>query len=349
MRTTIKSDDKMKTNNLLKLIPTATILALLISCSGGESKNVETKDEKVKVKLETVHLQNVDQIADFTATVEANITNNIAPQSPVRIQKLHVEVGDHVRAGQLLATMDATNLKQTQLQLENLETEFKRIDELYKVGGASKSAWDAQKTQLEVNRAILKNLEENNKLTSPINGIVTARNYDNGDMYGASPVYVVEEIRPVKLMLHVSEQYFVYVKKGMDVQIKLDVYGDEVFQGKIHLIHPTIDPNTRTFPIEVRINNNDERVRPGMFARIQLTFGALDHVVVPDQAIVKQTGSGDRYIYVYKNGVVSYQKVELGRRMGNRYEVLSGVSDGDRVAITGLSRLTNGQEVEVEN
>ncbi|WP_280747490.1 efflux RND transporter periplasmic adaptor subunit [Parabacteroides sp. PF5-9] len=339
----------MKTNNLLKLIPTATILALLISCSGGESKNVETKDEKVKVKLETVHLQNVDQIADFTATVEANITNNIAPQSPVRIQKLHVEVGDHVRAGQLLATMDATNLKQTQLQLENLETEFKRIDELYKVGGASKSAWDAQKTQLEVNRAILKNLEENNKLTSPINGIVTARNYDNGDMYGASPVYVVEEIRPVKLMLHVSEQYFVYVKKGMDVQIKLDVYGDEVFQGKIHLIHPTIDPNTRTFPIEVRINNNDERVRPGMFARIQLTFGALDHVVVPDQAIVKQTGSGDRYIYVYKNGVVSYQKVELGRRMGNRYEVLSGVSDGDRVAITGLSRLTNGQEVEVEN
>jgi len=337
----------MKTSIVQKVLPVAAI-ALLISCSGEKKENVETVNEKTKVKLETVHKQDVEQLGEFTATVEAHISNNIAPQSPVRIEKLHVEVGDHVRSGQVLATMDETNLKQTQLQLENLETEFKRLDELYKVGGASKSAWDAQKTQLEVNRAILKNLQDNNQLVSPINGIVTARNYDSGDMYsGAAPVYVVEQIRPVKLMLNVSEGYFVYVKKGMDVDIKLDVYGDEVFKGKVHLIYPTVDPSTRTFPVEVRIANNDEKVRPGMFARVTMSFGTLNHVVAPDQAVVKQAGSGDRYMYVYKDGKVSYNKVELGRRMGNRYEVISGVEDGDQVVITGLNRLTNGQEVEV--
>jgi RND family efflux transporter MFP subunit len=337
----------MRTTSVLKVLPVSALMLIITSCA-GDGSNVETKDEKVKIKLETVHRQDVEQLYEFTATVEANISNNIAPQSPARIEKLHVEVGDRVNAGQLLATMDATNLKQTKLQLENQETEFKRIDELYKIGGVSKSAWEAQKTGLDVSRTIVKNLEENVQLLSPISGIITARNYDNGDMYSGTPVYVVQQIRPVKLMVNVSESYFTQVKKGMDVDIRLDVYGDDVFSGKVHLIHPTIDPATRTFPVEIRLPNNDDRVRPGMFARITMNFGTVQHVVVSDQAIVKQAGSADRFIYVYKNnGTVSYQKVELGRRMNDRYELISGVEDGDQVAVTGLNRLTNGAEVEI--
>ncbi len=339
----------MKTREMLKVIPLVT-LALLMSCSGEKKDTAtETHDEKVKVKIEQVSAQDVDQIADFTATVEANIKNNIAPQSPVRIEKLFAEVGDHVKEGQLLVKMDANNLKQAKVQLENQEVEFNRIDELYKVGGASKSAWDAQKTQLDISRESFNNLQENTQLVSPISGIITARNYDNGDMYsGGDPIFTVEQIRPVKLFVNVSESYFTYVKKGNEVDIKLDVYGDEVFKGKVSLVYPTIDAATRTFPVEIKIANADERVRPGMFARATMNFGTLNHVVAPDQAIVKQSGSGDRYIYVYKNGKVSYQKVELGRRMGNKYEIVSGVDNGDQVVITGQNRLTNGMEVEID-
>ena len=85
-----------------------------------------------------------------------------------------------------------------------------------------------------------------------------------------------------------------------------------------------------------------------MFARVTFNFGQKQHVVAPDRAIVKQAGSGDRYIYVYKEGQVSYQKVELGRRIGDTYEVISGVADGDQVVITGQSRLNNGMEVEID-
>jgi RND family efflux transporter MFP subunit len=342
----------MKANNSVLKLTSVAACALLMSCASGEKQeSTEDANVKPKVKLEIVHRQDVEQLSEFTATVLAAVSNKIAPQAPVRIQKLHVEVGDHVAAGQLLATMDNTSLKQIQIQIDNQETEFKRIDELYKVGGASKSVWDAQKTALDVSKETYRNLQENNQLLSPISGIVTARNYDNGDMYGgASPVYVVEQIRPVKLMVNVSESYFTKVKKGMDVSVKLDVYGDEVFQGKVSLIYPTIDPSSRTFPVELRIANNDERVRPGMFARVTMNFGDLQHVVVSDLSVVKQAGSGDRYVYVYKaNGTVVYRKVELGRRLGNRYEVLAGVEDGDRVVVSGQSRLTNGEEVEVIN
>lgn len=298
------------------------LVALLLtvvmgSCTGGKDKAAtEHVVEKPKVKVADVKARPVDQIQEYTATVEAEAKNNIAPSSPVRIDQIFVEVGDRVSKGQKLVQMDAANLKQTKLQLDNQEIEFNRMDELYKVGGASKSEWDASKMQLDVQRTAYKNLLENTSLVSPINGVVTARNYDNGDMYsGGNPVLVVEQITPVKLMINVSESYFTQVKKGAPVDVKLDVYGDEIFKGTINLIYPTIDAATRTFPIEIKLDNRDQRVRPGMFARATLNFGTADNVVVPDLAIVKQAGSGDRYVYVYKDGKVSYNKVELGRRM----------------------------------
>ena len=339
----------MKTSQMLKVIPIAT-LALLMSCSGNKSEEAtETQNEKVKVKVETVSVQDVEQLSEFTATVEANIKNNIAPQTPFRIEKIFAEVGDHVKAGQLLAKMDATSLKQAKIQLDNQEIEFKRIDELYKVGGASKSEWDTAKMNLDIRETSYKNLLENTSLLSPINGVVTARNYDNGDMYsGGEPVLVVEQITPVKLYINVSEGYFTKVKKGAPVSVKVDVYGDEEFEGKISLVYPTIDPATRTFPVEIQLVNHDQRVRPGMFARATLNFGTQDHVVVPDLAIVKRAGSGDRYVYVYKDGKVSYNKVELGRRMDTEYELISGVDNNSQVVIAGQSKLADGVEVEVE-
>lgn len=302
------------------------------------------------MKLADVTARPVEQIQEYTATVEAEVKNNIAPSSPVRIDKIFVEVGDHVSKGQKLVQMDAANLKQTKLQLDNQEVEFNRIDELYKVGGASKSEWDAAKMAYDVKKTAYQNLLENTSLLSPISGVVTARNYDSGDMYsGGNPVLTVEKITPVKLLINVSEVYFTKVKKGAPVNVKLDVYGDEAFEGKISLIYPTIDPSTRTFQVEIQLPNQNQKVRPGMFARASLNFGTEENVVVPDLAIVKQAGAGDRYVYVYKDGKVTYNKVELGRRMGAEYELKSGVPNNSQVVIAGQTRLINGTEVEVEN
>lgn len=339
----------MKTSKMLYRIPVITMAALLlVSCNSEKKDQTTTQDQKVQVKVETVTSQDVEQTSEFTATVEASVTNKIAPQMAVRIDKVFAEVGDKVRKGQKLAQMDQSNLMQSKVQMENIEAEFKRLDELYKIGGVSKSQWEAQKTSLEIAKTSYRNLSENTQLISPINGVVTARNYDSGDMFSmGTPIFVVEEIRPVKLLVNISETLFTQVKKGMPVDVKLDVYGDETFAGKVSLVYPSIDSQTRTFPVEITVENNDERVRPGMFARITINFGVKQNVVVPDLAIVKQSGSGDRYIYVYKDGKVSYNKVELGRRMGDKYELISGVENGDQVVVTGQSRLNDGMEVEI--
>ncbi|MDR0893997.1 MAG: efflux RND transporter periplasmic adaptor subunit [Prevotellaceae bacterium] len=333
-----------------KSIQLIALLATVVlgACNGDKTADKKAEDKPI-VKLAAVEARPVDQIQEYTATVEADVTNKIAPSSPVRIDRILVEVGDRVAKGQRLVEMDAANLKQAKARLDNMEIEFKRTDELYKVGGTSKSAWDASKMQLDVQKTAYQNLQENTALISPIAGIVTARNYDNGDMYsGGNPVLVVEQITPVKLKINVSEQHFADVKLGMSASVKLDVYADEAFEGVISLIYPTIDTTTRTFTVEVKLTNRDQRVRPGMFARATLNFGTQEHVVVPDIAIVKQAGSGDRYVYVYKDGKVSYNKVELGRRMDTEYELLSGVPDNSQVVIAGQARLLNGMEVTVE-
>ena len=326
-------------------------VAMLGSCSGEKEKAVETvtKEEKPIVKLASVTERPVAQIQEYTATVEAEVVNNIAPSTPVRIDKILAEVGDHVKKGQKLVLMDEVNLRQLKLQLENKEVEYKRIEELYKVGGVSKSDLDAMKMALDVQKTAYNNMVENTTLLSPINGVVTARNYDNGDLFsGAKPVLVVEQIAPVKLKINVSENFYTKVKKGSPVSVKLDVYGDEEFNGKVSLIYPTINPATRTFLVEISLVNRDYRVRPGMFARATMNFGEANNVVVPDLAVVKQAGAGDHYVYVYENGKVSYNKVELGRRLGKDYEVRSGVPNNAQVVIAGQSRLANGVEVTVE-
>ncbi|MBP5978104.1 MAG: efflux RND transporter periplasmic adaptor subunit [Bacteroides sp.] len=333
----------------IQLVSFMFILLMSACTESKDKKGVDVISEKPRVKLATVTARQVDQILEYTATVEAEVKNNIAPASPVRIDHIYVEVGDKVSKGQKLVQMDAASLKQLKLQLDNQEIEFRRLDELYKVGGVSKSEWDASKMSLDVKKTSYRNLLENTSLLSPISGIITARNYDNGDMYnGNTPVLVVEQIVPVKLLINISENYFSKIKKGSPVKVKFDVFEGEVFNGKISLIYPTINAATRTFPVELVLDNKEMKVRPGMFARVEVNFGSENHVVVPDLAIVKQAGSGDRYVFVYEKGKVRYQKVELGSRMGSEYELISGVDNNSQVVVAGHARLVNGTEVIIE-
>lgn len=344
-------NEKKKNKDMKTISNSLMILAMaaLTACGGKQTATVETVAMPTpKVKLASVKVESVDQIQTYSATVEGDVVNNIAPSSPTRIEKILVEVGDNVRKGQKLVQMDASNLKQLELQMKNLEVEFNRIDQLYKVGGVSKAEWDNMNMQIEINKTSYANLLENTQLVSPIDGVVTARNYDNGDLYGGQPVLVVQRIAPVKLLINVSEQYFSRVKIGDVAAIELDAYPGESFSGKVSLKYPTIDASTHTFPVEISVANADRKLRPGMFARASLNLGTENHVVVPDIAVVKRAGSGDRFVYVYNNGKVEYTKVELGQRMGDRYELLSGVETDAQIVVAGQSKLADGVEVEVE-
>ncbi len=337
----------MKRKNVLKFMPLA-VLFFLASCRGETTKNeTQAETDKKNVKVEEVRLTPVDQLSTFTATVEANTVNNIAPAMGGRIRSIHVDVGSRVGKGQTVVTMDAANYSQQQTQLVTLKRDYERYLELYNVGGISKQQLDQMKAQLDVAQTALNNLGENTRLTSPINGVVTVRNYDPGDMAAGQPILTIENINPVKVIINVSESFYSRVVKGMPAKVQVDALSDEVFEGKVSLIHPTLNPVSHTFPVEIEVNNSDQRLRPGMFSRVTMNFGTNDRPLVPDMAVLKQTGSNDRYVFVEKDGKAVYTLVQLGTRIDDKYEIVSGLSAGDRVIVQGNAGLIDGTEVKV--
>lgn len=325
----------------------AMAIVAMTACSGKDQAKEQATELPV-VTVDVVYQRPVPMAKTYTASVEADNVNNIAPASPNRIKTIAVEVGDHVRRGQILVTLDSSSADQLRINMENLEREYNRANQLLQIGSGTQQSVDQLEAQLLAARSQYTNMMENTILTSPIDGVVTARNLDPGDMTGTAPVLVVGQLRPiVKVLLAVSENDLTRIERGMPVEVSFDAYPGRTFNGTVNRIYPTIDTATRTFEVEVQIANPNEEIKPGMFARVDINMGQRDNVVVPDRAIVKQTGSGNRYVYVLSNGRVSYRQVQLGQRLENSYELLEGIADGDTVVISGQSRLADGVEVEV--
>lgn len=336
----------------------------LTACTGKDEKaDSKSNEENIPaLKVETVESRVVDQLGTYTASVEAQIVNNISSNMPNRIKQILVDEGQRVSAGQKVVVLDDVNTFSYETQvdnaranLKNVEVNYNRALELFKIGGGTKQQVDAMEIQLvNAKNALaqaertLRNARENTVLTSPISGVVTARNYDPGDMTGNLPILTVARVQPVKIVINVTESELPRVHKGMPADIRFDTYGDELFKGVVSTVMPTVDPQSRTFGVEITLANADGKVLPGMFGRVTLNLGKADRVVVPDKAVVKQQGSGNQYIYVYNSdGTVSFNQVQLGQRLGSEYELLSGVEPGSQVVVSGQARLANGVKVKV--
>jgi len=338
----------MKKINVIGMLAIAVVVGLASCQSSTKSTTATTETQNVKVQ--PVIEKAVEMSNEVTATVQPDAKNSIAPAAPGRIRSILVEVGQYVTKGQKLVQMDVANLSNMETQIENQKRVYKRVQELFNVGGASQQDLESAKTQLDVAQTSLKNMSENTYLLSPISGVVTARNYDNGDVYsGQNPVLTVMNINPVKVLVNVSESNYSQVKIGLPIDVKFDVLNGQIFKGHVNLIYPTIDERSRTFGVEIKLSNSNNKIRPGMFARVTLNFGKVNRLLVSDKAVVKQPGSGAKFVFVYADGKVQYKQVEVGRRIESSYEILSGITAGEQVVVAGQSKLTDGALAKVIN
>ncbi|MBR5905244.1 MAG: efflux RND transporter periplasmic adaptor subunit [Bacteroidales bacterium] len=326
---------------------------LLAGCgqqnSGNGTQSAPQQETKPLVSVITATKEHVPQTALYSSTVQANVVNNIAPQSGGRIQKLNVEVGDFVSKGQVLAEMDRVQLDQAELKLRNDETELERVRALLAQGGISQADFDQLELACNVSRSNWRNIEENTILRSPVSGVVTARNYDRGDMYAMSqPIYTVQQITPVKILVAISETDYTRVKKGDKVSLTADALPGKTFEGTVNRLYPVMDASTHTFNVEVLVPNTRRELRPGMYARVTVNFGDSISITVPDSAVSKMQGAGTRTVFVIDNEDKAVMKVvSLGRHFDGKFEVLSGLEEGERVVVKGNSTLKAGQTVEI--
>ena len=327
----------------------ASMLAAAACGNQGANQNAAPEETTPNVEVATAVARDVPQDNVYASTIQAYAVNNIAPQTAGRIRKINVEVGDYVVKGQILAEMDRLQLDQTELQVQNDDIEYERLKGLYAEGGVSQSDFETAELAYKLRKTTLANLRENTILRSPINGYVSARNFDAGDLFSmSSPLFTVQQVTPVKLLVGISESEYTKIAKGDHVSLTVDAIPGETFTGKVERLYPTIDPATHTFKAEVVVPNTSRVLRPGMYARVTVNFGTRHSVIVPDRALVKQEGTGTRFIYVLQaDNTVSYLPVTIGRHIGMEYEILSGLEEGATVVVKGQTLLKDGVKVNV--
>lgn len=340
------------------LIASAIACALPLAGCQSKAKKAAAADaqEMNKVKVETARVETVAQTVDLTANLEGFRELFISPSiQALRIDEIKVEVGDRVRKGQVLVELDKTQYNTTALQFSNAELNLSRMKPVYESGGVSKQQIDELENNIDVMKETLANLEANMTLRSPIDGVVTGRYNEVGDVYmmsgnadGGIGILQVKQMDRLKAYVYVSEQYFPYVYMGMPVDVHVEIFPDKTYSGKVSRINPSINAATRTFEVEVTIPNSSLELRPGMYARTVFNMGETESVTVQDMAVKRQVGTNDKYVFVVNDdNTVDKRLVTTGRQNGDRMEVLSGLEEGERVVVAGANRLLDGMVVNV--
>lgn len=328
----------------------ACLLGILMSACTGNNKNTQIVEEEriEQVKTQIVRFCEMSREIEISTILQGYETQNIAPSLSGRIENIYVEVGDHVHAGDDLVRMDQNQYNTTKLAFGNLKTEMDRMEKLKASGSISQQSYDQMKLNYDQTIESLRFLEENTYIKAPFEGVISAKSYENGELYGGQPILVLTQINILKALVSIPESYFPMVNPGMKVTLKSNIYKDESFPATIELVYPTIDAASHTFQVKLRIPNKDERLRPGMYVSSTIALGEENVFMVPYQAVLKLTGSNERYIFVNENGFAKRIKVQIGERFNEMIEISAPeVKEGMEIVSVGQSRLVDGVKLNV--
>lgn len=336
----------------MKLIKITTIsLAALALASCAPKQQEGVKQEQVRkevVKVTALQKTEIAREVEFSTNLQGYETMSIAPSVTGKIEHIYVEVGDKVKKGDMLVRMDQMQLNTTKLTYSNLSTNMDRMESLYEAGSISQQNYDQAKLNYEQTKENLDFLEENTFVKARFDGVISMKNYEDGELYSGQPILVLTQVKTLKAYVNIPEQFFPKVKAGMKIDIVSDIYPQKVFQGTIEVVHPTIDAATHTFQAKVKIPNNQDLLRPGMYVRTTMSMGKEKTIIAPYQSILKLLGSNERYVYVNDNGVAKRVFVKLGQRFDDQIEISGeGIYEGVELVTVGQAKLVDGVQLTI--
>ena len=365
----------MKLNKHIWIIPLSPLLVVFLvffgGCNNTDSKNArEVSQPETQVTVTSAKKGDIAEILSLTGTLipfqEVRVTSKI----PGKVQRVLVDVGSRVKPGDTLIQLEQrelalavdqaeAGLANAKANLEICKTTFNRLDNLLKDKAISRMKYDDAKARLDIARAQVwqaraavasaKEQLENTTITCPIDGIVARKNVEVGEvvsppiMPGKALLDVVD-MRHLKTRVNVSENRVKEVYIGQETIITVDGFRGEFFPGEVSKISPVVAPRSRTFEVEVLISNPEGKLKPGMFARVQLVLAKRTYVVkVPLKAVTQ--GDKGHVVFLAENGVARACNVKLGISDGVEVEVISGVTEGDKVIVQGNVGLKDGARI----
>ena len=328
---------------------TAVLVGFALSMAGCKEEAEEGEQRIEPVRVQKLEMREFDRVTILSVVLQGYETQNVAPSITGTIKKIYVEESSRVNKGDNLVKMDELQYKTAQLSYANMGVEMDRMEALLKTGSVTKQAYDNLKTQYQTTKENLEFLEENTYVKAPFAGVISAKNYEEGELYSGQPILVLTQINTLKAEVAVPESHFPLVKTGMEIDITSEIYPNETFKGIIEKVFPTIDPSSHTFTVKVKIPNSNEKLRPGMYTQARMTLGRDSAIVVPYQAVLKLQGANNRYVFINDNGVAKRVDVTLGQRFDDEVEIISSdIHPGDEMVVEGEARLVDGAKMDIK-
>lgn len=319
----------------------------LVACS-KEAATSEQEERVEQVRVRVLQPREIEREISVSANLQGYLTVNVAPSLTGKIEHIYCEVGDRVAQGQSIVTMDQTQYKTTKISLMNLETEKNRIEQLLKTGSATQQQYDQILTQYNSTKEQLEFLEINTYCKAPFAGVISAKNYEDGELYSGQPIVVLTLLDKLKALVAIPENYFPLFKPGMKLSLTSEIYPDQVFPATVEVVYPTIDASSHTFQVKIVIPNGSNLLRPGMYVTTTIGLGKANTIVVPYQAVEKLVGANDRYVFLNENGRAKRVSVTLGQRFDQEIEIFSPeIVAGAEIVIQGQHRLVDGVKLNV--
>ena len=316
---------------------------------------VAEKNASVSVKVGTVKTEEVSLDFSANGNFEPLQELKFSAEKPGRVVRVLVKEGDNVRIGQTLAIIRSeqisSDLQTAQASYQNAQADYSRFENAYKTGGVTKQQLDQAKLGLVTSKSRLQQAKVNigdTNIKATINGIVNKRYIEPGSVLGAATqMFDIVNVSKLKLKVTVNESQVASLKLGNTVQVSASVYPDTKFSGKITFIAPKADTSLN-FPVEIEIaNNSSNDLKAGMYGTAEFASNQQKQslMVVPRNAFVGSVSSNQ--IFVAENGVAKLKTVAAGRILGDKVEIISGLSDGETVIITGQINLQDGSKVDI--
>jgi RND family efflux transporter MFP subunit len=327
----------------------AAAAIMLISCGKKEEETTEQQERIEPVEVTRLQTHEVERRITLSSNLQAYETVSISPSLTGKIEHIYVEIGDRVRRGDSIVRMDQQQYQTARLTIANLRVEMARLDSLLTYGSATQQQRDQMELQLEQTKVNLKFLTTNTFNLSPITGVVTAKNYEDGELYSGQPIVVLAEVDRLKTLVAIPESYLPRIRKGMSLQLLSDVYPDRVFPASVEVVYPTIDAATHTFQAKVVVPNKEGLLRPGMYVQTTIGLGTDRVITAPYSTVLKLIGANDRYVFIHNKGRAQRVTVEMGDRFGDDVEISAPeIHDGVELITAGEARLVDSVRVEVK-
>ena len=325
-----------------------TLVALaFISCS-KEKTTTEQEERVEQVRTTVLQPREIEREISVSTNLQGYLTQNVAPSLTGKIEHIYREVGDKVGKGADLVRMDQTQYKTTKISLSNLEIEKNRITQLLKTGSATQQQYDQIVAQYNSTKEQLDFLQTNTYVKAPFSGVISAKNYEDGELYSGQPILVLTQIDKLKALVAIPESYFPQFKAGMKLTLTSEIYPDQTFPATVEVVYPTIDATSHTFQVKIVVPNGKNLLRPGMYVTTTLGIGKANVIVAPYQAVEKLVGANDRYVFINDNGRAKRVSVELGQRFDQEIEIISPeIVPGVEMVTTGQHKLVDGVKINV--